>query len=90
MQHQYGTIRTVMIILVIVGAFNPSADGYCKNNFSGQIDDKCYIIQFFYKIKFLHYIKMIDVSHKPVILNIEQPVSNIIGVANLFGFITDL
>ena len=95
--HQYGTStqNSYDYILsksnVIVGAFNPSirSDGMIKNNFSGQIDD----IMLYNTILLQDQISTLyqndRVSYKPIIQNIEQPVSNIIGVANIYGFVTD-
>jgi hypothetical protein len=76
---------------ILVGAFTPSlrADGVVNNHFSGQIDD----IMLYDTILLPDQISTLyqndRVSYKPIIQNIEQPVSNIIGVVNIYGFVTD-
>ena len=75
---------------VLVGAFTPlsRADGLEKNYFSGQIDDVMLYDTILLQDQISTLYQNDRISHKPVIQNIKT-VSNSIGVANLFGFITD-
>jgi hypothetical protein len=76
---------------ILIGAFNPSlrSDQIIKNNFSGQIDDILLYDTIILKDQISTLYQNDRVPYKPIIQNIEQPVSNIIGVANMYGFITD-
>ncbi len=75
---------------VLVGAFTPLSrvDGLVKNNFSGQIDDVMLYDTILLQDQISTLYQNDRISHKPVIQNIKT-VSNSIGVANLYGFITD-
>ena len=94
--HQYGvsTQNSLDYIssksYVLVGAFTPlsRADGLEKNYFSGQIDDVMLYDTILLQDQISTLYQNDRISHKPVIQNIKT-VSNSIGVANLFGFITD-
>lgn len=75
---------------IIVGGFIPlKLDARVKNNFSGQIDDILLYDTIILKDQISTLYQNDRVSYKPIIQNIEQPVSNIIGVANIYGFVTD-
>ncbi len=94
--HQYGTStqNSYDYILsksnIIVGAFNPSLRfDSMINYFSGQIDDVILYNTILLQDQISTLYQNDRVSYKPIIQNIEQPVSNIIGVANIYGFVTD-
>jgi len=75
---------------VIIGAYNLSLrfDGMI-NYFSGQIDDVILYNTILLQDQISTLYQNDRVSYKPIIQNTEQPVSNIIGVANIYGFVTD-
>jgi len=75
---------------VLVGAFTPLSrgDGVVRNNFSGQIDDVILYDTVLLQGQISSLYENDRISHKPIIQNIKT-VSNTIGVASLYGFITD-
>jgi hypothetical protein len=94
--HQYGesTQNNLDFISsnsnIIVGGFIPlKLDARVKNYFSGQIDDILLYDTIILKDQISTLYQNDRVSYKPIIQNIEQPVSNIIGVANIYGFVAD-
>ena len=95
--HQYGTsiLNSYDYISsksnVIVGAFVPllREDQMTKNYFSGQIDDIILYDTILSQDQISTLYQNDRVSYKPIILKTEQSVSNTIGVANIYGFVSD-